>query len=38
METINHTTLSREELKNFTSEKEISSNVLVLDDGEDYTF
>lgn len=38
MEAVNHFTLSREELKNFVNEKGISSNVLIPDDGEDYTF
>lgn len=38
MEAVNHWTLSREELKNFINEKEISSNVLVPDDGESYSF
>ncbi|SES02626.1 L-ascorbate metabolism protein UlaG, beta-lactamase superfamily [Gracilibacillus ureilyticus] len=38
MESVNHWTLSREELKNFADEKGISSNVLVPDDGEAYTF
>lgn len=38
MEAVNHWTLSREELKKFTDEKGISSNVLVPDDGEVYTF
>lgn len=38
MEAINHWTLSREELKSFINEKGISSNVLVPDDGESYTF
>ncbi|MFC0562497.1 MBL fold metallo-hydrolase [Halalkalibacter alkalisediminis] len=38
MEAINHWTLSREELKSFTNEKGISSNVLVPDDGESYSF
>ncbi|MDS0525242.1 MBL fold metallo-hydrolase [Clostridium sp. SHJSY1] len=38
MEAVNHWTLSREELKNFINEKNISSNVLVPDDGESYTF
>ncbi|MFC5587835.1 MBL fold metallo-hydrolase [Sporosarcina soli] len=38
MEAVNHWTLSREELRNFTNEKGISSNVLVPDDGESYTF
>lgn len=37
MEAVNHWTLSREELKNFINEKNISSNVLVPDDGESYT-
>lgn len=38
MEAVNHWTLSREELKNFTKEKGISSNVLVPNDGESYSF
>lgn len=38
MEAVNHWTLSREELKSFIHEKGISSNVLVPDDGESYTF
>nr|WP_219884436.1 MBL fold metallo-hydrolase [Orenia metallireducens] len=38
MEAINHWTLSREELKSFINEKGISSDVLVPDDGEEYTF
>jgi L-ascorbate metabolism protein UlaG (beta-lactamase superfamily) len=38
MEAVNHWTLSREELKTFIEEKEISSNVLVPVDGEEYTF
>lgn len=38
MEAVNHWTLSREELKRFVHEKGISSNVLVPDDGESYTF
>lgn len=38
MEAVNHWTLSREELKNFTNEKGISDNVLVPSDGESYTF
>jgi L-ascorbate metabolism protein UlaG (beta-lactamase superfamily) len=38
MEAVNHWTLSREELKSFVNEKGISSNVLVPDDGESYTF
>ncbi|MGO4889744.1 MBL fold metallo-hydrolase [Anaerobacillus sp. MEB173] len=38
MEAINHWTLSREELKSFANEKGISSNILVPDDGESYTF
>jgi L-ascorbate metabolism protein UlaG (beta-lactamase superfamily) len=38
MEAVNHWTLSREELKNFINEKGISSNVLVPNDGESYTF
>lgn len=38
MEAVNHWTLSREELKNFANEKGISSNILVPNDGETYTF
>ncbi len=38
MEAVNHWTLSREELKTFINEKGMSSNVLVPDDGESYTF
>ncbi len=38
MEAVNHWTLSREELKSFAHEKGISSNLLVPDDGESYTF
>ncbi|WP_430509756.1 MBL fold metallo-hydrolase [Gottfriedia solisilvae] len=38
MEAVNHWTLSRKELKSFINEKGISSNVLVPDDGELYTF
>ncbi|MFP3720748.1 MBL fold metallo-hydrolase [Niallia circulans] len=38
MEAVNHWTLSREELKSFINEKGISSNVLVPNDGESYTF
>ncbi|URZ05183.1 MBL fold metallo-hydrolase [Clostridium felsineum] len=38
MEGVNHWTLSRKELKEFVKEKGISSNVLIPDDGEDYTF
>lgn len=38
MEAVNHWTLSREELKSFLSEKGVSSNVLVPDDGECFTF
>lgn len=38
MEAINHWTLSREELKSFSIEKGISSNVLVPDDGDAYSF
>ncbi|UOY89995.1 MBL fold metallo-hydrolase [Bacillus glycinifermentans] len=38
MEAVNHWTLSREELKSFINEREISSNVLVPDDGESYSF
>lgn len=38
MEAVNHWTLSREELKSFINKKEISSNILVPEDGETYTF
>ncbi|WP_214861724.1 MBL fold metallo-hydrolase [Exiguobacterium sp. s161] len=38
MEAVNHWALSREELKNFIEEKEISSHVLIPDDGQSYTF
>ncbi|TQR14201.1 MBL fold metallo-hydrolase [Psychrobacillus soli] len=38
MEAVNHWTLSREELKSFSQEKEISDNILVPDDGESYSF
>jgi L-ascorbate metabolism protein UlaG (beta-lactamase superfamily) len=38
MEAVNHWALSREELKNYAKEKGISSNVLVPDDGESYSF
>ena len=38
MEAVNHWKLSREELKSFINEKEMSSAVLVPDDGQSYTF
>ncbi|QNK46749.1 MBL fold metallo-hydrolase [Brevibacterium sp. PAMC23299] len=38
MEAVNHWNLSKKELKNFINEKGISSNVLVPNDGESYTF
>src|SRR5690625_2540883 len=38
MEAVNHWTLSREALKNFTNKKGISANILVPDDGDSYTF
>ncbi|WP_419887195.1 MBL fold metallo-hydrolase [Neobacillus niacini] len=38
MEAVNHWTLSRVELKSFIKEKNISSNILVPDDGESYSF
>ncbi|WP_400195191.1 MBL fold metallo-hydrolase [Lysinibacillus telephonicus] len=38
MEAVNHWTLSREELRIFINEKGISSNILVLNDGESYSF
>lgn len=37
MEAVNHATLSRKELKEFTKEKGIN-NLLIPDDGEEYTF
>lgn len=36
MEAVNHWTLSREELKNFSKEKGFSENILVPEDGESY--
>ncbi|SFG31799.1 L-ascorbate metabolism protein UlaG, beta-lactamase superfamily [Halobacillus alkaliphilus] len=38
MEAVNHWTLSREELKSFANEKGISSNLLVPNDGDAYSF
>ncbi|MEH7086733.1 MBL fold metallo-hydrolase [Neobacillus drentensis] len=38
MEAVNHWTLSRVELKSFNHDKGISSNVLVPDDGESFSF
>lgn len=38
MEAMNHWTLSREELRNFIKEKQITSKVLVPEDGEEYVF
>lgn len=38
MEAVNHWTLSRAELKSFIEEKGITSNVLVPDDGDSYSF
>jgi L-ascorbate metabolism protein UlaG (beta-lactamase superfamily) len=38
MEAVNHWALSREELKSFVNEKGISSNILVPEDGESYSF
>jgi L-ascorbate metabolism protein UlaG (beta-lactamase superfamily) len=38
MEAVNHWALSREELKSFINVKGFSSNVLVPDDGESYSF
>ncbi|MEK5040427.1 MBL fold metallo-hydrolase [Sporosarcina sp. FSL K6-3457] len=38
MEAVNHWTLSREELKDFSNEKGMSDNILVPNDGESYTF
>jgi len=37
-ETVNACMLSREELKQFVKEKGINSNVLIPNDGEEYTF
>lgn len=38
MEAVNHWTLSRKELKNFSIENGFSNNILVPEDGESYTF
>lgn len=38
MEAVNHWTLKREELKSFANDKGFSSNLLVLDDGDAYSF
>ena len=38
MYSVNHWKLSREELKSFANEKGISSNVLVPDDEDAYSF
>lgn len=38
MEAVNHWTLAREELKSFAIEKGFSSNVLVPNNGDDYSF
>lgn len=38
MEAVNHWGLSKEELKSFINEKEITSDVLVPEDGESYSF
>ncbi|WP_413362947.1 MBL fold metallo-hydrolase [Lysinibacillus sp. 3P01SB] len=38
MEAVNHWTLSREELRNFISDKGISRNVLVPNDGDGFSF
>ncbi|MCY8235514.1 MBL fold metallo-hydrolase [Priestia endophytica] len=38
MEAVNHWTLSREELKNFSKEKEFLNSILIPEDGESYTF
>jgi L-ascorbate metabolism protein UlaG (beta-lactamase superfamily) len=38
MEAVNHWNLSRVELQRFTNEKGISSNVLIPEDGESYSF
>ncbi|RAS81886.1 MBL fold metallo-hydrolase [Priestia endophytica] len=38
MEAVNHWTLSREELKNFSKEKGFLNNILIPEDGESYTF
>ena len=38
MEAVNHWTLSREELRSFVNDKVTSSNILVPNDGESYSF
>ncbi|MBG9813735.1 hypothetical protein ABD68_19790 [Bacillus endophyticus] len=38
MEAVNHWTLSREELKNFSKEKGFLNSILIPEDGESYTF
>ncbi|MDY0941830.1 MULTISPECIES: MBL fold metallo-hydrolase [Priestia] len=38
MEAVNHWTLSREELKNFSKGKGFSNSILIPEDGESYTF
>ena len=38
MEAVNHWNLSREDLRNFATEKGMSANVHVPNDGESYTF
>jgi len=38
MESVNHATLSRKELREFLSEKGMMQRVLVPEDGESYTF
>ncbi|RPJ99084.1 MBL fold metallo-hydrolase [Priestia endophytica] len=38
MEAVNHWTLSREELKNFSREKGFLNSILIPEDGESYTF
>jgi hypothetical protein len=38
MEAVNHAMLSRKELREFLSEKNMSQRVLVPEDGEAYSF
>lgn len=38
MESVNHATLSRKELREFLSEKGMMQRVLVPEDGESYMF
>ena len=38
MEAVDHWALSKHELKNYTEEKGMSDNLLVPEDGEQYSF